>query len=105
MLANMSSHPHKFENDVWPFSDPENVAAISCRHVLDGHPILRVSHDDDDGCWQLLCGSAHSSEDAKVVCLGCMLKRDPSLAELADLPLGWGADRESLLQPWTREVN
>ena len=49
-----------------------------------GHPILYVSHDEDDGMWQFLCGSNHNIEDASIVSLFevynidysiCLLKR------------------------------
>jgi hypothetical protein len=86
----MSNHDHGFSATDWTFPDPQNVAAICCRHILEGHPVLRVSHDEDDGCWQILCGSSHTGNEAKIVCLGCMVKCDPSLLALSDLPLGWG---------------
>lgn len=41
----------------FPFYDPPNVATIICRHILEnGAPILYISHDEDDGAWQFLCG-------------------------------------------------
>jgi len=94
-----------FKPDEWPFEDPENVAAICCRHVLDGSDILRVTHDEEDGCWQILCGNSHMEEDGRVVCLGCMAKLDQTLLELSDLPLGWCADRNSKSEPWQRGIN
>src|SRR5689334_1057666 len=96
----MNTHAHDLPDGKWPFADPENVAAICCSHVLEGHPILRVTHDDDDGAWQLLCGQPHEGSEARVVCLGCMVAREPSLASLADLPLGWCADRDDAGTPW-----
>jgi len=101
----MSNHDHGFSPAGWAFSDPQNVAAICCRNVLEGKPVLGVTHDEDDGSWQLLCGEDHVQEDARVVCLGCMVKREPMLQELADLPLGWCADRNSVQDPWKREPN
>src|SRR5215813_3037784 len=54
----------------WPFNDPENVAVITTRHVLDARkPILLVAHDQDDGAWQFLCGTTNNSADARVVSL------------------------------------
>ena len=101
----MSNHDHGFTDSEWAFRDPQNVAAICCHHILQGHPILRVTHDDDDGMWQILCGDSHVAEDAKVVCLGCMVKREPKLLELADLPLGWCADRANERSAWERTPN
>jgi hypothetical protein len=37
-----------------------------------------------------------------IVGLGSILKRDASVAELADLPLGWRAWREGPQAPWQR---
>lgn len=33
----------------FPFDDQQNTACIVCCHILEGHPILYVSHDEDDG--------------------------------------------------------
>jgi len=101
----MSNHDHGLNPAEWKFPDPENVAAICCRHILEGKPVLCVSHDEDDGGWQILCGGPHTGTDAKVVCLGCMVKRDPTLLELAGLPLGWGADRGTRDSCWIRTSN
>lgn len=99
----MNNHKHNL--DSWPFVDLENTAAFTCSHILDGAPILRVTHDEDDGAWQFLCGQMHKTEDGRVVCLGCMVERDKSLLTLADLPLGWCADRDSTNSNWVREIN
>lgn len=40
----------------WLFEDPPNVAVITSNQVLQGNPILYVSHDEDDGCWQFHTG-------------------------------------------------
>ena len=76
--------------DAWPFEDSRNTASITTRQVLDGAPVLLVTHDDDDGSWQFLCGTTDDPADARVVGLGEMYKRDPSLGEVADLPKAGG---------------
>ena len=88
--------------EAWPFEDPPNTAAITTRQVLEGAPILLVTHDADDGGWQFLCGTSDDPADGRVVGLGRMLTRDPSLGELADLPEGWRAWRASAGQHWER---
>jgi len=99
----MTSHPHTFAPSEWPFSDPTDVAAITTRPVLEeGHPILLVTHEDD-GDWQVLCGTTNDSADGRVVCLGCLFIRDRSIGELADLPRGWRAWRDSVTSAWQRE--
>lgn len=89
-------------HDDWPFADAANTACITTRQVLDdGYPILMVAHDSEDGMWQILCGTTSDTHDARMIGLGEALKIDPSLAQIADLPLGWRAwrkDRESTWQ-------
>ena len=87
----------------WPFADPRNVAAITTVNVLEhGDPILLVTHDEDDGMWQLLCGKANGPANGRVVGLGGMYDRDPTIGQLADLPLGWRAWRPTVAAPWQR---
>ncbi len=91
----------------WPFGDePRNVAVFTTRQVLEGRPVVRVSHDADDGAWQFLCDSPERPiADARIVALEEALRRDPTLAEVADLPLGWGAWRARPGAPWQRAPN
>lgn len=87
----------------WPFEDPKNHAVITIKRVVnDGKPILYASHDKDDGGWQFLDGGDVTQEDAMVVSLEQIVQIDPSLKDLADLPLGWYAERTALGQPWKR---
>lgn len=85
----------------WPFEDAENTASLSMRPIFaDGHPILFVTHDEEDGTWQFLTGGEPRQEDAMLVSLGSVFELDPSVGELADLPLGASASRESADAPW-----
>jgi len=36
-------------------------------------------------------------------CFHHPIDRDPSITELADLPLGWYAERDAVGEPWTRK--
>ena len=92
--------------DHWKFDDPPNTAAFTTTYVLDGAPILRVYHDYDGG-WQF-----HGSPDdpatpdvARLVSLGSMIARDPTLNTLHDLPDGWRAFRSSATKPWNSQKN
>ena len=87
----------------WPFADPENFAVMTALQITHGgQPILLVSHDADDGMWQFLTGGPVNVADAMVVSLREIYKLDPSVAELADLPLGWQALRSAVGQVWER---
>jgi hypothetical protein len=89
----------------WPFDDPPDVATISLRDIMESRqPILLVSHDAEDGMWQFLDGRADlNPDDAVVLSLADVLGLDRSIAQLADLPLGWRAWRANVNQPWQRE--
>jgi hypothetical protein len=102
-MDTVEPHEHDFPKSEWPFSDPENVAVVSTVQVFrQSLPILLVTHDDDGG-WQILCGTTSDVNDGIVVCLGCAYQRDKSIGELADLPPGWRAWRDYAGEPWERE--
>lgn len=89
--------------DHWPFADPPNVAVFTTTAVVKGgKPILHVTHDDEDGAWQFHTGQAVDAGEAMIVALREIVKRDPSVALLADLPCGWIATRDSVTSEWRR---
>ena len=77
------SHTHQFDRR-WPFEDADNTAVYCCEHVF-------------------LCGDSHVGGDPRILCFGCVIELDPSLWSLADLPLGWAAERRAAEGEWTRE--
>ncbi len=86
----------------WPFQDAKNTAVITTRQVIeDDHPILLVSHDED-GDWQFLCGTTDEPDDGRLVSLSFVVEQFASVTELADLPTGWQAHRDTPEQPWQR---
>jgi len=89
----------------WPFADPPDVATMTLRDIMEGHrPILHVQHDADDGMWGFTDGRDDpDADDCVILGLDCVLGLDPSIAELADLPLGWRAWRDDVNGPWQRE--
>lgn len=85
----------------FPFYDAPNTATILCCHIInDGEPILFVSHDEDDGMWQFLCGKMHEMDDAKLVPLRFVYELDNSIGTLADMPCGYYAMRENQEDKW-----
>jgi hypothetical protein len=87
----------------WPFADPENVAVVTLARIIrGGAPILRVTHDLQDGTWQFLDGGDVSGDEPLLVALEEITRLDPSVFELADLPLDWVAERDHPGDPWRR---
>ncbi len=99
----MDAHEHSFALRDWPFTDAISTGSFTTDGVLHRSlPIVHVSHDED-GDWQFLCDTPNEDRECLLVCLGCMLERDQSLALVADLPQGWIAWRDSAGSPWQRE--
>jgi hypothetical protein len=94
----------KKDKNIWPFSDPENVAFITLKgNISREQPILLVTHDAEDGGWQFLDGSLEPKEEnTAIVSLLGITKIDPTVRALADLPLGWRAWRRSVRESWER---
>ena len=86
----------------WPFDQKPNVAAITTRQVLEGHPILCVVHYKDDHSWAFTCGTTDVASDGRVISMAETLEMDGSLVSVANLPPGWGAWRESVGGAWHR---
>ena len=94
------NHTHDFPH--WPFDDAITTAAFTTRRVIEeGLPVLLVSHDLD-GEWQFLCGTTNETADCRIVCLGCAYERDPTIAGVSDLPIGWMAERDAIGGAWER---
>ena len=87
----------------WPFDQPQNCAIVTQRQCVENTlPILLVVHDAEDHGWQFLSGLAFDMADAQLVALGGIVRVDPSLLTIADLPPGWQAARESAESDWIR---
>ena len=84
------------------FSEPENTACFTCKHVLeDKQPILYVTHDNDDGSWQFLCGvDSHEVQDARVVGLIEIVNMDETLNDVYELKMRYGVYRKSKGESW-----
>ncbi|MEM7227830.1 MAG: hypothetical protein AAF432_03350 [Planctomycetota bacterium] len=90
----------------WPFADSENVACFTSRRILKGEEWIQyVFHDSEDGAWQFHPQSGTPSSDMALVTLRQVFDLDGSIGQLADLPLGWRAWRQSPDAAWIREPN
>jgi hypothetical protein len=86
----------------WKFPDPPHTSSYLSKTVFDGEEVVAYVSHDADGDWQFLGDLMIDGGGPVVVCLHHPIDKDPSLKELADLPCGWYADRESTSEPWTR---
>ena len=87
----------------WPFDQAPDVAAITSAHVMDeGLPILLVTHYEDDHSWGFQSGRPVTMAEAMVVGMDSIVRIDPTVAEVADLPPGWTAERDAVGAEWRR---
>lgn len=88
----------------WPFEEPKDMPVFTTAEVVSGEDwIFFVTHDEEDGYWQF--HGSGDSEQAQMVSFAKIFSIEPKLAELADLPLGWCAWRDSANDPWQRKPN
>lgn len=89
----------------WSFTDPPNLAVIVDRSVVEGRDwVACVYHDADDGTWQFRASAAVPTNEADVMLIGLRsaAKIDPTVVELANLPVGWRAWRDTKDSEWHR---
>jgi hypothetical protein len=93
------------KNAMWLFDQPPNSAMLTSSRVMrDGRPITFAYHDESDHGWQFFSDEGARAEEGMIVALGEIVKLDPSVMDVADLPPGWMAQRESLGAPWHRTL-
>jgi len=86
----------------WKFPDGPHTGVYLSKTVNSGsEAVTYVSHDLEDGAWQFL-GDTMSDSGGVLSCFHHPIDKDPSLKELADLPIGWYAERARPGEPWVR---
>ena len=58
---------------------------------------------DRDYGWQFISSSDGTSENGSIIALHEIVELNPSVLQIADLPVGWRAVRDTILHPWKRE--
>jgi hypothetical protein len=87
------------------FDEKRSVAVFTARQVFkENKPILYVCHDEEDGAWQFLPGEPVEEKDAMVVALEEVIKHDPTINELYDLPMGYYAERKFVGDKWIKKA-
>jgi hypothetical protein len=90
--------------DPWPFDQPPNCAVFTTTHVMRaGQPITHVYHDEEDHGWQFHYPGEKSVGDCMIVALRTIVRHDPTVVEVADLPPGYVAIRHGVGDPWRIE--
>jgi hypothetical protein len=88
----------------WKFPNPPHTRVFVSDAVSSGaERVTYVSHDLEDGAWQFLGDSMSGGREPVLLCLHHPIDNDPTLVELADLPLGWYAERAKPGDPWIRQ--
>jgi hypothetical protein len=90
------------------WDDPVDIAALTLPEIAAGEqPVLVPTHDlgvgDGLGGWVFLGGQGTAGREPIAIAKVDLLKLNPSLAEVTDLPVGWQASREGPGKPWKRD--
>jgi hypothetical protein len=86
------------------FREADNTAVFTTTYVVqDKKPITYVTHDEEDGAWQFFSSDEFENyEDvAMIVGLGDIVASDPSLLDIADMPVGYYAIRDTPDDKWS----
>ena len=83
--------------------EPGMLANVTAQVLERAEPILHAVHDEN-GEWQFIGSSDGTVENGRVIALREAVELDPSVLQLADMPVGWHAFRDSPERPWTREA-
>ncbi|OCX51844.1 hypothetical protein BEL04_17695 [Mucilaginibacter sp. PPCGB 2223] len=103
----------------WPFSkskkttekkfkEPLSTSVLTTKFVTDDNKdITYVTHNEDDGSWEFLSDDVFDDQKVivRVIDLGQMLERDATLLDLADMPVGHYAVRDSRDDAWVISKN
>ena len=86
------------------WSDPLDPVAITTDSVVSkSKPILLVIHEAGHGGWQFMDGADVTGKKPRVIPKDELLKIDPSIREVIDLPVDWEARRAAPTSPWIRK--
>ena len=84
------------------WDNPLDPVAIATEAVASGgRPVVRVLHDEGPGGWQFYDAGPLRGKPVALP-KPDILKRDPSLKAVTDLPVGWEATRSSQSAAWVR---
>ena len=86
------------------WTDPLDPVAITTDLVAAKlKPILLVIHEAGHGGWQFMDGEDVTGQKPRVMPKDELLKIDPTVNEVTDLPVDWEARRSSPSSQWVRK--
>ncbi|MDH5573574.1 MAG: hypothetical protein OEY89_17550, partial [Gammaproteobacteria bacterium] len=96
--------PHEYFINDWPFDKPEDHLVITLKEISNKEtPILYVRHFKDDSDWLFIKLDEAVIEDYTTVPISTIIDIDPTVKEIANIPPGWHAWRESIDDEWEIE--
>ena len=96
-----------FRHLAWPFEHgefPSNLGAVVQWTVANGElPALYVGHTDENS-WLVGDGvnDPNVAGGCAAMCIWAAINHNADMRELADLPIGWAAERDGPDEPWRR---
>jgi len=82
------------------FQDNPDTYVFTTRFVIEKiSPLIFVFHDEERD-WHFLSEEGPVEKEAKLILLSEMIEHDPTVLEIADLPLGFKAYRDNKDSPW-----
>lgn len=87
------------------FKDSTNTAVITLKKIINRKEFIGyITHDIKDRSWQFLDkkNTIKNINESAVVSLQEIIDIDSSILEIADLPLGWCAWRDTASLSWQK---
>lgn len=86
----------------WPFPVPPDARVVVSKRTVDAAaPVRAVAHHSDGG-WSFVDGGPAAEKDLAVAHLWHVIRQQPELVALGDLPPGWRAWQAEPDQGWER---
>ena len=90
------------------FEDSLNTAVFTTKFVVkDKKEITYITHETEDGAWQFFSNDNFDDfeEVSMILSLDEIINLDKTVLEIADLPLGYIASRETVKDKWKISKN
>jgi hypothetical protein len=89
----------------WVFNEPPNAVVFAHRTIVEQIKPILIFGKYLDGSFCAYTGEEVVDAEREIACIALshIVEFDPTVCELADIPPGWWAVRESSESPWRRE--